>query len=109
MRPAEVLDQAAEQRVVGAPERPELTVPPVSVADLLDRVAASSASRSVASACGRNVRPASVSTSRRPARTNSGTPSSASSRRIWSERLGWASSSDSAAAENEPCRAAARK
>jgi hypothetical protein len=37
------------------------------------------------------------------------TPSSASSLRIWSERLGWAISSDSAAAEKEPFAAAARK
>ena len=67
------------------------------------------ASASVRSACGRSSRPASVSSSPRPARTNSGTPSSASSRRICSDRLGWAISSDSAAAENEPCSAAARK
>src|SRR4051794_35811177 len=45
----------------------------------------------------------------RPARTNSGTPSSASSRRICSDRLGWDISSALAAALNEPCSAAERK
>ena len=106
---AEVLDQAAEQVVVRAAERAERDRAAGDVADLADRSAASCAAATVRSACGRSSRPASVSSSPRPARVNSGTPSSASSRRICSDRLGWAMNSDSAAAEKEPCSTAARK
>ena len=55
---------------------------------------------------GRTVLPASVSASPRPARANSGTPSSSSRRRTCSETEGCATRNAAAAAENEPCSAA---
>ena len=57
----------------------------------------------------RQRRPASVSTTPRPTRRNSGTPSSPSSRRICSDSDGWARCSTLAAPLNDCCAAASRK
>ena len=80
------------------PNVPNVAVPLSSSRTSRTESRASWAAASVRSASGRNSRPASVSSSRR-ARTNSGAPSSASSRRICSDRLGWAMCNAAAAAE----------
>ena len=89
MAAAEVLHEPAEQVVVRAPNVPKLAVPPVSVRTSLDGLARLLGRGERPLGSGQHA-PASVSTSRRRARANSATPSSASSLRIWSERLGWA-------------------
>ena len=95
--------------VRAVPQVPNAARPPRSSRTSPTDAAAASAAATVASACGRSVRPASVSTTPRPTRWKSATPNSASRRRTCSDSDGWARCSASAAPENEPCSIVARK
>ena len=112
MAAAERRDDVRRSSQAGAsPNVPNVAVPPVSSRTSRDRRrprARAAATRALRLGPQR-ASPASVSSSRRPPRTNSATPSSASSRRICSDSDGCARWSASAAALKLPCSIAARK
>jgi hypothetical protein len=109
MRLAEGPHQRGDEGLGGGRDRRDAQHARVDLGGLARRPAAGLEQSDDVGRVGANSRPAAVARTERPARSNSGVPTSSASAAIAADTDGWVTTSSSAAAVTEPPRITARK